>query len=47
MKLRTQPDRRQDGYFVHPHDACFDREGNIFVAEWVSIGRVTKLSRLG
>ena len=36
-----------DGKFVHPHDACFDADGNIFVAEWVSTGRVTKLRRLG
>jgi hypothetical protein len=36
-----------DGKFVHPHDACFDAEGNIFVAEWVATGRITKLRRLG
>ncbi len=35
-----------DGRFVHPHDACFDKEGNIFVAEWVQTGRVTKLTRV-
>jgi hypothetical protein len=35
-----------DGKFVHPHDACFDADGNIFVAEWVASGRVTKLRRL-
>ena len=34
------------GKFVHPHDACFDKEGNIFVAEWVGTGRVTKLTRV-
>ena len=34
------------GRFVHPHDACFDQAGNIFVAEWVATGRVTKLKRL-
>lgn len=36
----------RDGRFVHPHDACFDRDGNIFVAEWVGTGRVTKMKRL-
>lgn len=36
-----------DGKFVHPHDACFDAQGNIFVAEWVATGRVSKLRRLG
>lgn len=35
-----------DGEFVHPHDACFDAQGNIFVAEWVQRGRVTKLRKL-
>lgn len=34
------------GKFVHPHDACFGRDGSIFVAEWVGTGRVTKLKRL-
>lgn len=34
------------GKFVAPHDACFDREQNIFVAEWVEVGRVSKLSKL-
>ncbi|MFP6668647.1 MAG: twin-arginine translocation signal domain-containing protein [Pirellulales bacterium] len=36
----------QDGRFVHPHDACFDNDGNILVAEWVATGRVSKLRRL-
>ncbi|HYO25390.1 MAG TPA: hypothetical protein VEQ85_10625 [Lacipirellulaceae bacterium] len=31
---------------MHPHDACFDAEGNIYVAEWVHTGRVTKLRKL-
>lgn len=34
------------GKFVHPHDACFDADGNIFVAEWVARGRITKLRRV-
>ncbi len=34
------------GKFLHPHDACFDRAGNIFVAEWVHTGRITKLRKL-
>ena len=36
-----------NGKFVHPHDACFDNDGNILVAEWVGTGRVTKLVRMG
>ena len=31
------------GKFVCPHGACFDHHGNIFVVEWVEVGRVTKL----
>jgi hypothetical protein len=34
------------GKFLHPHDACFDAQGNIFVAEWVQTGRVTKLRKV-
>lgn len=34
------------GQFVAPHGACFDHNGNIFVVEWVEIGRVTKLRKL-
>ncbi len=34
------------GRFVCPHGACFDRDGNIFVVEWVEIGRVTFLKRV-
>jgi hypothetical protein len=43
FKIRTQPERWPEGKFIHPHDACFDKEGNIFVAEWVSTGRVSFL----
>jgi len=45
--MRQQPDRWQPGKFVHPHDACFDHDGNIYVAEWVAIGRVSLLKHVG
>lgn len=45
-RMRETPDKWQAGRFVHPHDACFDQAGNIFVAEWVATGRITKLKRL-
>jgi hemin uptake protein HemP len=45
--IRGDETQWQPGRFVHPHDACFDATGNIYVAEWVATGRVTKLSRLG
>ncbi|MCS6866717.1 MAG: peptidase [Gemmataceae bacterium] len=44
--LRTQPREWPAGKFVHPHDACFDRDGNIFVVEWVSTGRITFLKKV-
>jgi hypothetical protein len=44
--LRTLPDKWKDGEFVHPHDACFTPSGDIFVAEWVATGRITKLERV-
>lgn len=42
--IRSNEKSWKEGKFVHPHDACFDHNGNIFVAEWVSSGRITKLS---
>ena len=47
QELRKQP-REQfvPGKFVSPHGACFDHDGNIFVAEWVEIGRLTKLRKV-
>jgi hypothetical protein len=46
-KLRLEPATWQTGKFLHPHDACFDHDGNIIVTEWVVPGRVTMLTRLG
>ena len=45
--IRVDESTWQPGKFIHPHDACFDADGNIFVAEWVGSGRVTKLRKLG
>ena len=44
--IRTQPKEWPAGKFIHPHDACFDKDGNIFVAEWVQGGRITKLRKV-
>ncbi len=44
--VRTRPQDWQAGKFVHPHDACFDNDGNIFVVEWVATGRVTLLKHV-
>jgi len=46
FKVRQQPRDWQPGKFVHPHDAAFDKDGNIFVVEWVSTGRVTFLRKV-
>jgi len=45
--LRRNPSEWKEGRFIHPHDACFDRAGNIFVTEWVPTGRVSLLTRVG
>lgn len=44
--LRKDPAGWEAGRFIHPHDACFDRAGNIFVVEWVPTGRVTFLEKV-
>ncbi|MAS94340.1 MAG: hypothetical protein CMO55_14170 [Verrucomicrobiales bacterium] len=44
--MRSQPASWVSGKFVHPHDACFDANGNIFVAEWVASGRISKLRKV-
>jgi hypothetical protein len=45
--LRREPrEKFIAGQFICPHGACFDRDGNIFIVEWVEVGRVTKLRRV-
>ncbi|REK18830.1 MAG: peptidase [Planctomycetota bacterium] len=46
LTMRREPNRWQAGRFIHPHDACYDASGNIFVVEWVPTGRVTKLRKV-
>lgn len=46
FKMRQTPEKCEPGKFIHPHDACFDKDGNIFVVEWVATGRVTFLKKL-
>ena len=47
MELRKQSrDHFIPGKFVCPHGACFDHAGNIFVVEWVEVGRVSKLRKV-
>ena len=45
--LRTQGrENFTPGKFVCPHGACFDHKGNIYVTEWVEVGRVSKLQKV-
>lgn len=44
--LRQFPSKWRNGHFINPHDACFDKVGNILVAERIPTGRITKLSRV-
>ena len=46
FKMRRDPSQWVDGRFVPPHDACFDHDGNIYVAEWVATGRVSFLKKV-
>ena len=39
-------EQRQPGKFISPHSAIWDRDGNIYVTEWINDGRVTKLRRV-
>ena len=47
MKTRKLTrDHFKPGKFVCPHGACFDHAGNIYVVEWVEVGRVTQLRKV-
>jgi len=38
-------DLRIDGKFNSPHGGAMDKNGNIYIVEWVEDGRITKLTR--
>jgi sugar lactone lactonase YvrE len=40
------PEQWRDGVFIAPHFAAFDGRGDLYVMDWVSAGRLTKLRRL-
>jgi hypothetical protein len=45
--LRTKPrEAFTPGKFICPHDAAFDPAGNLYISEWVDVGRVTKLRKV-
>ncbi|HEX3355645.1 MAG TPA: hypothetical protein VHS31_01595, partial [Tepidisphaeraceae bacterium] len=37
----------QPGKFIAPHSACWDQKGDLYVTEWIRIGRITKLRHVG
>ena len=39
-------DTWEPGKFISPHAACWDKQGNMYVVEWIAEGRVTKLKRV-
>jgi hypothetical protein len=39
-------DKLAPGKFNSPHACCVDSRGDVYVAEWISTGRVTKLNRV-
>jgi len=44
--MRRNPEAWVDGKFIHPHDACFAPNGDIYVAEWLATGRISKLKKV-
>jgi len=46
LRVTTNRSDFEAGKFVTPHGATFDHAGNIFVAEWVEIGRFSKLRKI-
>ena len=47
--LQWWPNNREwvhEGKFNSPHSAAADVHGNIYIVEWITGGRVTKLERM-
>jgi DNA-binding beta-propeller fold protein YncE len=45
-KNPVPPEQWNEGQFISPHCVRWDSQGNLYVAEWLSTGRITKLKRL-
>ncbi len=41
----VEPEELKVGKFSSPHNCCVDSRGDVYVAEWIAVGRVTKLIR--
>jgi hypothetical protein len=35
-----------DGQFIAPHGVCWDNNGDLYIEEWMAIGRMVKLKRI-
>jgi hypothetical protein len=48
MRATNKLPREQwlDGIFVSPHGICWDQQGNLYIEEWMAVGRVVKLKRV-
>jgi hypothetical protein len=46
LRASVSRDAFEPGKFIAPHGAIFDHDGNIFVAEYLEIGRLTKLRKV-
>lgn len=45
-KNPVPPEQWVEGQFISPHCVRWDSQGNLYVAEWLSTGRITKLKRV-
>lgn len=45
-KYGAPPETWQPGIFTAPHGVCFDTEGNLYVEDWNSTGRLTRLAKV-
>lgn len=45
-KNGVPPEQWVDGEFISPHCPRWDKDGNLYVLEWLSNGRITKLKRV-
>lgn len=43
---RVPRDGWMDGQFIAPHGVCWDKQGNLYIEEWMAIGRIVKLKRI-
>jgi hypothetical protein len=43
---QVPPDQWVDGVFISPHCPRWDNQGNLYVHEWLTSGRVIKLKRV-